>query len=136
MRYDSVRDILILSVTSNDVLRIAYLHCEEPQAGWFTPTLSSEIPSRRGHSHPFDYVPETDRFVMLAPADAGAVYEIQVPATPSSTWTVTRRAFSNGSTIPIAYVAGKRWSYAPAVKSFVWLAKSSGPTVVYRPFGT
>jgi hypothetical protein len=135
MRYDPVRDLLILSVTWQGNLRIAYMNCDAPQAGWFEPTLSSQIPTMSGWSHPFDHVPEIDRFVMLAPADNGAVYEIQVPADPSATWVVTRRAFTGRTTIPVQYVAGKRWSYAPAVKAFVWLPRSDEQVYVYRPFG-
>ena len=37
--------------------------------------------------------------------------------------------------MPAAYVAGKRWSYAPAIKSFIWQPSSTSPTYAYRPFG-
>ncbi|MHB1200464.1 MAG: hypothetical protein ACYCZ6_13090 [Polaromonas sp.] len=37
--------------------------------------------------------------------------------------------------IATAHITGKRWSYAPAVKSFVWMASSSSGVVAYRPFG-
>jgi hypothetical protein len=70
---------------------------------------------------------------MLAPADDRAVYELSIPSAPSATWTVTRRPFGGEETISVAYVAGKRWSYAPAVKAFVWLAKSGARLVAYRP---
>jgi hypothetical protein len=135
MRYDPVRDLLILTVTWQGNLRIAYLRCSAPQAGWFTPTLSSQIPSLSTWSHPFDYVPEIDRFIMLAPADNGAVYEIAVPTDPTQTWTVTRRPFTGLATVPVSYVTGKRWSYSPAVKAFVWLPRSDASVYVYRPVG-
>jgi hypothetical protein len=136
MRYDQARDILILSATVQGKLVLSYLLCAAPESGWFTANLSSEIPSRSGWSHPFDYVPQTDRFLMLAPADPTAVYEISLSNPPSSTWHVMRRAFSNSSAIPIAHVAGKRWSYSETAKAFVWLASSTAEVVAYRPVGT
>ena len=39
------------------------------------------------------------------------------------------------ATMPAAYVAGKRWSYAPAIKSFIWQPTPPGSTYAYRPFG-
>jgi hypothetical protein len=136
MRYDPLRDLLILTVTWQGNLRIAYLRCDAPQAGWFEPTLSAPIPSRSHWTHPFDYVPEIDRFIMLAPADDRAVYEITVPTNPASIWGVTRRAFTGELTIPVKYVAGKLWSYSPAIKAFVWLPGSEEPLYAYRPVGT
>lgn len=136
LRYDPVRDLLILTVTWDSVLRIAYLRCEAPEAGWSEPTLSATIPSRRGWNHPIDHVPEIDRFVMLAPADNGAVYEIAVPDNPAAVWDVARRPFTGLSAIPVKYVAGKLWSYNRAAKAFVWLAGSNEPLVAYRPLGT
>jgi hypothetical protein len=135
MRYDPVRDLLVLTVTSQGNLRIAYLRCDAPEAGWFEPRLSAQIPSLSGWTHPLDYVPEIDRFVMLAPADDRAVYEIEVPGNPSLIWPVTRRVFSGLSTIPVKYVAGKLWSYSPAVKAFVWLAGSTEQLYAYTPAG-
>jgi hypothetical protein len=55
------------------------------------------------------------------------------PSAPAETWTVTRRAFGGDQIIPVAYVAGKRWSYAPAAGAFLWLAKSAKRLVAYRP---
>jgi hypothetical protein len=136
LRYDLLRDLLVLSATVGDQLTLAYLRCAAPEAGWATATLSAPIPSRGGWSHPFDYVAEGDRYVMLAPADTGAIYELVIPSSPSTKWTVARRPFGGDKTIPVAYVAGKRWSYAPAVKSFVWLAKSTERLVAYRPHET
>jgi hypothetical protein len=136
MRYHAALDIVILTCTAFGNVAIAYLQCSRPEAGWFWPTLSAQIPAHVGRSHPFDYVPEIDRYVMLAPADDRAVYEIAIPPNPTSIWSVTRRTFTGLTTIPVAYVAGKRWSYAPAVKAFVWLARSNEQLYVYRPLGT
>jgi hypothetical protein len=33
-------------------------------------------------------------------------------------------------------VVGKRWSYAPAAKAFVWPARAQEQLHVYRPWGT
>jgi hypothetical protein len=136
LRYHAALDIVILSCTAFDIFTMAYLHCSRPEEGWIRPTLSAQIPSSGGRSYPFDYVPEIDRYVMLAPADQAAVYEIQVPADPTNLWNVTRRPFRGLTNIPFQRVAGKRWSYAPAVKAFVWLARAEEPLYVYRPLGT
>jgi hypothetical protein len=136
LRYHAALDIVILSCTAFDIFTMAYLHCSRPEEGWIRPTLSAQIPSSGGRSYPFDYVPEIDRYVMLAPADQAAVYEIQVPADPTNLWNVTRRPFRGLTNIPFQRVAGKRWSYAPAVKAFVWLARAEEPLYVYRPHGT
>jgi hypothetical protein len=133
LRYDPLRDLLVLSATVGDQLALAYLRCAAPESGWLAVKLSAPIPSRGGWSHPFDYVPASDRYVMLAPADVRSVYELKIPSAPAETWTVTRRAFGGDQTIPVAYVAGKRWSYAPAAGAFLWLAKSAERLVAYRP---
>ena len=71
--------------------------------------------------------------MLLTGADNSALYDIAPPQNLTLTWTVTRRPLV-GSSIPIAYVAGKRWSYAPAVKAFIWMARSSSAVIAYRPF--
>ena len=137
MRYHAPLDILILSCSTIDTtFAMAFLDCKNPEAGWSRVTVSAQVPTAFGNSHPFDYVPEIDRYVMLAPGDGSAVYEIQVPADPAAMWSVTRRTFTGLATIPRSYVTGKRWSYAPAVKAFVWQARHDTPLHVYRPFGT
>ena len=133
MRYDTVRDILVLTCTVGGQLVLAFLRCAAPELGWFVPPLSASIPASSGASHPFDYVPEAGKFVLLTGADNSAVYDIVPQPDPSLTWTVTRRPLA-GVSIPTAYVAGKRWSYAPAVKAFVWMASSSSGVIAYRPF--
>lgn len=132
MRYDTERDILVLTCTVGDKLVLAYLRCAAPERGWFIPPLSASIPASPGASHPFDYVPEAAKFVLMTGADNSAVYDIVPPPDPALTWTVTRRLLAGGS-IPTAYVAGKRWSYAPAVKAFIWMASSSSTVIAYNP---
>ena len=134
LRYDPVRDILVLTCTVGGKLVLAFLRCESPGMGWVVPPMAASIPAKPGASHPFDYVPEADKFVLLTVADNAAVYDIEPPQDPSLTWGVTRRPV-DGAAIQSAYVTGKRWSYAPSVKSFVWMAKSSSGVVAYRPFG-
>ena len=134
LRYDTERDILVLTCTVGDKLVLAYLRCAAPELGWFVPPLSATIPASSGASHPFDYVPEAAKFVLLTGADNSAVYDIVPQQDPALTWTVTRRPLAGGS-ISTAYVAGKRWSYAPAMKAFVWMAQSSSSVMAYRPFG-
>ena len=136
LRYHAALDIVILSCTAFGIFTMAYLHCSRPQDGWVRPMLSMQIPSKAGLSYPFDYVPELGRYVMLAPGDPLAVYEIEVPSDPTMLWNITRQPFKGLPTIPIQRVAGKRWSYAPAVKAFLWLARAQEPLYAYRPNGT
>lgn len=134
MRYEAQRDILVLTCTVGNQLVAAFLRCTVPELGWTVPALSQAIPAQPQAAHPFDYVPEADKFVLLSGADPHAVYDITPARDPAHPWTVTRRPLAD-ATIPTAYVAGKRWSYAPAVKSFVWMASSTSAIVAYRPFG-
>ena len=133
MRYDPERDILVLTCTVGGKLALAFLRCASPEMGWLVPPLSASIPAQSGAAHPFDFVPEADKFVLLTGADNSALYDIVPPQDPTLTWTVTRRPLV-GVSIPTAYVSGKRWSYAPAVKAFVWMARSSSGVIAYRPF--
>lgn len=137
LRYHAALDVVILSCsTIHGEFALAWLHCSRPEAGWFRATLSMQVPTGFGQSHPFDYVPEIERYVMLSPGDGEAVYEIAVPADPAAPWSVVRRPLRGVQTIPRKRVTGKRWSYAPAAKAFVWLATHDAPLHVYRPFGT
>ena len=132
MRYEAERDILVLTCTVSDKLVLAFLRCASPELGWFVPTLSASIPASAGASHPFDYVPGAAKFVLLTAADTTALYDIVPQQDPSLTWTVVRRPLT-GVSMPTAYVAGKRWSYAPAAKAFIWMASSSSAVVAYNP---
>jgi len=134
MRYDPVRDTLVLTCTVDAKLVLAFLRCESPERGWVVARLSAGIPAVPGASHPFDFVAETDKFVLLSGADTSAVYDIVPSQELTYPWRVTRRPVV-GVSIPRAYVAGKRWSYSAAVKSFVWMARSSSEIIAYRPVG-
>lgn len=133
MRYEPERDILVLTCTVGGKLVLAFLRCASPESGWMVPPLSAIIPAHPDPSLPFDFVPEADKFVLLTGADNSALYDIVPPQDPTLTWSVTRRPLG-GISIPTAPVSGKRWSYAPAVKSFVWMASSSSGVIAYRPF--
>ncbi len=135
MRYDPARDLLILSCTVGATLRLTWLRCESPEKGWFTPNLSNPIAAMAQWTHPFDYVPEVNKFVLLSPADSSAVFDIVVPTDPLQTWQVTRQPLRNGGALKAAYVTGKRWSYSPAVRCFVWMASSTSAVAAYRPVG-
>jgi hypothetical protein len=135
MRYDPVRDLLVLTCTVGNALRMAWLRCDAPEKGWFTSILSKAIPMMAQWTHPFDFVPEANKFVMLTPGDSAAVFDIAVPTDPTQTWQVTRQALLTGGTLKAAYVAGKRWSYSSATRCFVWVASSTSSVVAYRPLG-
>lgn len=134
LRHEPERDILVLTCTVGANLVMAYLACAAPEQGWRLATLSASIPARPGDAHPFDFVSEADKFVLLTGADKSALYDIAPPRDPALSWIVTRRPLP-GSLIATVHVAGKRWSYAPALKSFVWMASSTSAVVAYRPFG-
>lgn len=86
--------------------------------------------AQSGATHPFDGVPETDKWVLLTGAD----YDLHARQDPARDWTVTRRPLV-GMSMPTAHIAAKRWSYAPAVKSFVWMASSSSGVIEPRVAG-
>lgn len=134
LRYEPVRDILVLTCVVAGKLVLAFLQCAAPELGWFVPPLSAAIPVASASAQPFDLVPELDKFVLLSDADSAAVYELSPPQDPKQTWTVVRRPIV-GVPLQAAHVTGKRWSYASAVKAFVWMAKSSSDLIAYRPFG-
>ena len=133
LRYDALRDLLVLSCTVGGQFVLAYLRCASPELGWIRPALSASIPAWSGGSHPFDFVPEAgNKMVLLTGADTGAVFDIAPPTDLTQAWSVTRRSVA-GSTIPGAWVAGKRWSYCAGAKSFVWMASSTSGVLAYRP---
>lgn len=134
MRYDAQQDQLVLTCTVGPKAVMAYLRCATPELGWAVATLSGDIPVQEGAALPFDFVPEAEKMVLLTAADNAALYEVLAPSNPTSPWTVTRRPVL-GVSIPTAHVVGKRWSYVPAVKSFVWMASSKSGVLAYRPFG-
>jgi hypothetical protein len=135
LRYDPAGDLLVLSCTAIGVFRLAFLRCASPEKGWTSAVLSSAIPSTPEWTHPFDYVPEAKKFVMLSPADSAAVFDIAIPADPTQTWRVTRQPLAGGGVLKSAYVCGKRWSYSSATRSFVWMATSKSAVFAYRPVG-
>ena len=135
MRYDPAHDLLILSCTFGNKLRLAFLRCESPEKGWREAALSSPIPFVAQWTHPFDFVPGINKYVMLSPADKTAVFDFVLPADPTQSWQVTRQALRAGGTVNSAYVVGKRWSYSSAAGCFVWVASSTSPVVAYRPVG-
>ena len=133
MRYDADRDLLLLSVARNDGRASVWWARPWNREGWIDSRL--ELPKQTNASTvPFDLVTHTGRYAFLTRADPGAVFEVTIPNDPRDTWSMTRRPIT-GAPIPQAWVVGKRWSYAPAMKAFVWYARSTGPVVAYRPLG-
>ena len=93
------------------------------------------------------WCPDNNRIIVAgANSDAGAVYEIAIPATLTDPWPVQRAALGSGQTlVPPDAAAGsgftyKKWSYDERAKCIVYmpLASVSGPdsVIVYRPRGT
>jgi hypothetical protein len=138
MRYDSRRDIIIMSAVREDgVTYLMWLDCASPKTGWRIAKTSMPLPAPRyPAAMPFDIVPEIDKYCLLASADKAAVFEFELPKDLAMPWQVNRRTFTGLPSIPFAYVSGKRWSYVPAAKSFLWLAAAKGPLYAYRPAGT
>lgn len=135
MRYDPAHDLLILTCTVGDSLQMAYLNCEVPEKGWFSAKLNNSIAAMAQWTHPFDFVPEANKFVLLSPAETSAVFDFWVPADPAQAWPVTRQPLRTAAALQSAYVSGKRWSYSSAARCFVWLASSTAQVVAYRPVG-
>ena len=77
-----------------------------------------------------------------ASGEADAVYEIEIPATLTQPWPVTRAPFVRGSIATwLPTSVWKKWGYNPKIKSIVYVAQadSSGradTVYVYRPRGT
>jgi hypothetical protein len=135
MRYDAQTDTLIVSAVREDgVTRLMWFDCAAPAEGWHVARTSNPLPSPRyPAAMPFDYVPDLKKYVLMATADKNGVYDFSVPA-KSAVWPVERRPFANGAEISFAYVSGKRWSYVPKAKAFLWLPKAKGPLYAYRPY--
>jgi len=134
MRYEPRRDILILTCTVNQKMVLAFLRCDQPEKGWTTPPLSQSIQAAANTAHGFDLVPDLDKFVLLTDADNLALYDIAPPRVLTSTWSIVRRPVAGGA-IPTSSVIGKRWSYVPLLRSFIWMASSTSAVVAYRPSG-
>lgn len=135
MRYDPVRDLLLITATVGGNAALAYMRCAQPQAGWMTPTLSQPIPTLPDASLGFDRVPESNSLVVLSSADRHAVYALRLPEQLADPWPVSRQPFKQPKPLemPTARVVGKRWSYSEAAGCFVWMASSTSPVVAYRP---
>jgi hypothetical protein len=133
MRYDAERDVLLLSVARNDGHASIWWARPWNREGWVDSRL--ELPKQPNASTvPFDLVTDTGRYVLLTRADVGAAYEVDIPRDVRERWKITRRPIAGGA-IGLAWVVGKRWSYVPGLKAFIWYARSSGPVVAYRPLG-
>jgi hypothetical protein len=147
MTYIPERDIVVIawSRDGDSTLRIAWWSPSTPAAGFLAATLTGDA-ILKVKAPGMDYVPETGKLVLLcAPNDPSGVYEVTVPATLTSAWTVTRRAFvgltsmpttgfpaNNGT--PVAWLWGK-WNYARRLKCFVFKPGGNSPVYVYRPYG-
>ena len=147
--YHPVRDCVVElvrpkvdGVFSN--FRFFRLDCATPDEGhrWVT-TGGDTLPNC--YCMGIDYCEANGKLYAIFNGDSGAVYEIDVPADPAATWTVTRlpldgdagavaaatNSFAQGNT------KYKRFAYCRHVKSFVFLSKGRNqPVIVYRPPGT
>jgi hypothetical protein len=102
---------------------------------------SVAIPVSGDHATPWDYVPELNKIVLYTPADAGAMYEIDVPGgNLAQPWPTVRRSLPAGAPqMPGVYVVGKRFSWSSALRSIVYKPLANAPAAhqffVYRPVG-
>lgn len=134
LRYDRQRDMLVLTCTVAGEMALAYLRCDQPERGWSRAALSLRVPVVPDSAVGFDWDPGAQRYVLLTPADLAAVYELALPAggLAGAVWPVLRRPVV-GAAFAGAKVVGKRWSYAPALGAYVWMAHSRSAVAVYRP---
>lgn len=85
---------------------------------------------------------DNDRIILGgAVGDATAVYEIEIPASLTSVWTVTRAPFGSGQAIAWSSSNSyKKWSYNRQVRAIVYMPYASpdgdDTVYVYRPRGT
>jgi hypothetical protein len=93
------------------------------------------------------WCPDNSRLIVIGVSgESGAAYEIEIPASLSSTWTVTRAAFGSGQTMVPADpargygVTWKKFQYDEKVRAIVYmpLAATDGDdrVWVYRPRNT
>lgn len=125
------------------VWRYADVSGSNPTLGG-TATLSASMPAGTGWSAA-DWVSDISRIVVgglnqSGSLDTAAVYELEIPATLTDTWTVTRRAFSTGTIPWAARDVFRKWAYHPHCKSFIYRVSATrspnNDTVyVYRPEG-
>jgi hypothetical protein len=132
LRHHARLDILVLTCTVQQKVVLAFLRCGQAEQGWTLAPLSQTIAANVGSAHGFDWVPESGKFVLLTDADNASLYDITPPAVLGSAWSVVRRPLA-AAAIPNARVIGKRWSYVPALQSFIWMASSTSAVVAYRP---
>ena len=138
------RNLIVGCWPASNLLKVQWMDvsASQPTLGG-TATLSSSL----AVSDPWSmacWCPDNNRIIVGGVnSDSGAVHEIEIPATLSDTWTVTRRAFPSG-TMPKGDTSSgltyKKFDYDSGVKSIVYmpLAASSGDDTVwvYRPVGT
>ncbi|MCY7315979.1 MAG: hypothetical protein LH480_10245 [Rubrivivax sp.] len=88
------------------------------------------------------WCPDNNRIILGAiSGDNAAVYEVQIPDTLSSAWTVTRAPFGAGQTLPDMNTTGefKRFHYDHKIKSIFYFAfakradQGHDVAYVYRP---
>ena len=147
LRHIPSRDLLIFAYPgAGSVLNIRYMSvgASDTNPGWVSTkaALSVAIGADADWST-IDWVPRLNKLIVGKVAgDPNCVYEIDIPATLTNSWTCTRRGFTGGDTIP--WVVGGtgygRWSYIDAIRGFAYLpvAVDSGTDTVYvyRPLGT
>lgn len=142
MRYLPGADLLLAMGPrpGRSVVEAHFFRPDAPTMGWFPVVLSAPPPLGTGAT-PWVYIPELRRIVLFTRADPGAVYEISVPADPTSAWPVLRRPFQPGATLDAsAHVVGKRFDWAPALRCIVYKPLSTAPSpsqfYAYRPYDT
>ncbi|NRF66515.1 hypothetical protein HLB44_05935 [Aquincola sp. S2] len=117
-----------------------FMRAGDPASGWRPVTLGLAIPVALSAT-PWDFVPALNRIVLFTRADTSAVYEIDVPSDPASTWPTQRRTFDPVPALSAPdSIVGKRFSYSPALRCIVYKPRSATPSLsqflVYRPLGT
>lgn len=138
-RYYALHDIIVLMGSDPNLggeLRMSYISCANPASGWVTPGTSGvgAVFGSAGHMPLFDIVPSLNKVLLMGRGDLTGIYECTPPSSLTPTWTFTRRAFTSGSFLSW-YNVGKRFSYAPALKSIVmWKDSGTGfdNLIVYR----
>lgn len=130
LRYNRERKLLIHPNGSLDgaTRRIYYLDTLSAGTGFRQATLSAAFPApSAGLGFSFDQVPDGSYLCNVQ----GRIFRLVVPTVLTDAWDVTEITYT-GTALNTSSIHGKRWSYVPAIESFVWKSSSSAAHQIYR----
>ncbi len=135
--YAEHRDLVVTAAqgSGSDItgaIRLVYQQAGATVPARATATLSAPLATDNSYaSASLVYVPDLQRLIWYCYDGAPDQYqEIEIPATPTDTWTVTTRTITG--TVPSSFSGDppngwlyKRFDYAPQLRSLVWVVGKS-----------